>query len=632
MSAPPGAPVRHPAHASARPGPRGNKTRTVRAPRHRPPGPPSPLAPRVGVPRKRQAFVTFLMLGVLLVFAGRLIQIQGIDSGDLAAQALNTRLVTSEIDVQRADIVDRNGVVLATSIDRVNVHANQQLVATWSRASDQKVLASGPKDAAALLAPILGMSEAKLEGLLTGDKRFIYVAKDVSTETWDLIKAEGIQGIYAEPTSQRLYPNGNVAGNVVGFVGGRSDKPGQWGNAGLEYAFEGTLQGKAGSVTYERGGGGLVIPTGIREESPAVPGSTVVTTLDRDLQWLAQQRAEKAVHDTRASSAIVIVQDVKTGQIYALVDTDSVDPSDPGATPTADRGSRAASSVFEPGSTAKVVTMAALLEEGLATPTSQYVAPYEFTTKKHITFNDSHEHDDWPLTLNGILVRSSNTGTVIAGKPLSLEQRYDYLTRFGLGTTTHVGLPGESHGILRTPDEWYGRTQDAVLFGQGVAVTALQTSQVYATIANGGVRVQPTVVSGFDQADGTFVPRETAEPVRVISEETSHELMSMLESVVLDGTGENARIPGYRVAGKTGTAQAAGPDGKMSDIVASFVGIAPAEDPRIVVTVIVFNPKSSIWGGDVAAPVFADVATAALQALQVPPSTGKPESYPVTWQ
>src|SRR5690606_4618862 len=329
---------------------------------------------------------------------------------------------------------------------------------------------------------------------------------------------------------------------------------------------------------------------------------------------------------------VVVVSDAKTGEILALADSYSVDPNNPGATPAHNRGSHAVSDVFEPGSTAKVITMAAALEEGVATPESRYVAPYQYTTENNQTFRDSHEHADQKLTLAGILVSSSNTGTIQVGQQLSDEVRYDYMRAFGLGEPTGVGLPGESAGILHPWEKWDGRTKYATMYGQGVSATALQTAQVYQIIANGGVRVQPTVIKSFIGPDGTVTEPERSAPQRVISEDTAKQLMLMLESVTQEGTGRLARIDGYRVAGKTGTAQAADGQGGLTSIVSSFVGIAPADDPRIVVTVILYDPKSSIWGGDVAAPVFHVVATFALQSLRVPPSGSTETMYPTTWE
>jgi cell division protein FtsI (penicillin-binding protein 3) len=330
---------------------------------------------------------------------------------------------------------------------------------------------------------------------------------------------------------------------------------------------------------------------------------------------------------------MVVVTDVQTGEVLALGDSAPVDPNDPAASDPKNRGSRAVSTVFEPGSTAKVITMAAALEEGIATPISQFVAPYQYTTANDQTFKDSHEHPDQKLTLAGILVTSSNTGTIQVGQQLSEEKRYEYLEAFGFGQPTGVGLPGESGGILHPWEKWDGRTKYAVLYGQGVSVTAVQTAQVYQTVANGGVLQPPTIVRGFQNEDGTFTPRKVGEPRRVISEETAAQLMLMLEDVTEDGTGREAQIPGYRVAGKTGTAQAADGNGGLTSIVSSFVGIAPADDPRIVVSVIIFDPKgSAVWGGAVAAPVFRDVATFALQQLRVPPSGPAERLFPTTWE
>ncbi|WP_236683533.1 peptidoglycan D,D-transpeptidase FtsI family protein [Demequina aurantiaca] len=590
------------------------------------------VAPTVGKPVKRQRILAVLLLALLVVFAGRLVLVQGVQAAELSEEALASRLVTTEVDSERADIVDRNGVVLATSVKRYNVGVNQKLIAQFKRTENQQVVAEGPLDAAKILAPILGLKESELAAQMVGDSTFKYIAKDITPETWELIQDENIYGIEPEPTSERIYPNGDIAGNVVGFVAGSADGPGERGAAGTELEYEDELLGKPGSITYEKGGGGTIIPTGTHEETPAVPGSTVVLTLDRDIQWQTQKLVEAAVKKTGTERAMVTVEDVQTGEILALVDSGSVDPNDPGATKADARGARTVSTVFEPGSTGKVITMAAALEEGVATPLSEYKAPYKYTTPNNQTFHDSHDSGTQKLTLAGVLVHSSNTGTVQIGEKLSQETRYKYLTAFGFGEPTNVGLPDESGGILHPWEEWDGRTKYAVLYGQGVSVTALQTAQVYQTVANGGVRLQPTIVKGLQHPDGTFTPRELDEPTRVVSEKTASELMLMLEDVTEDGTGKNAQIEGYRVAGKTGTAQAADASGKLTKIIASFVGVAPADNPRIVVSVIMYEPKTSIYGGEVAAPLFKDVSTFALQALRVPPSGTPAKLYPTTWE
>jgi len=587
--------------------------------------------PKVGEPGRRQTMLSVASLLLLGVFAARLVDVQLVNAAPLAEEALAQRLVTADVTPARADIVDRNGVVLATSVERYNVWVNQTKIATWKRTEQGKVLAEGPLDAARILAPILGMNESELAADLVGDKTFEYLAKNITPEELDLVRAERISGIEWEATSERLYPNGDIAGNVIGFMAEDGQSPGTVGMAGVEKMYQDELTGIPGSQTYERSRYGTIIPTGIHSETPAVDGSTVQLTIDRDIQYYTQQALDQALTTTGASGGTVTVMDNRSGEILALADSGAVDPNNPGATAANQRGSGAVQEVFEPGSTAKTITMAAALEEGIATPTSQFVAPYAYETP-YRTFHDSHAHADEKLTLAGVLVKSSNTGTIQIGQQMSDETRYDYMRKFGLGEPTNLGLPNESAGILHPYEEWDGITKYATMFGQGVAVTAVQNAQVYGVVANNGLRVSPTIVKGFENADGTFTPRENAEPVRVISEATAKALMGMLVEVTEDGTAPKAAIDGYLVAGKTGTAQEPDENGALNRIVASFVGIAPADNPRIVVSVVLYDPKSSIWGGETAAPVFHDVATFALQTLRVPPTKGEVTRYPTTWE
>uniref|UniRef100_UPI00356B2EDF peptidoglycan D,D-transpeptidase FtsI family protein n=1 Tax=Actinotalea sp. TaxID=1872145 RepID=UPI00356B2EDF len=360
---------------------------------------------------------------------------------------------------------------------------------------------------------------------------------------------------------------------------------------------------------------------------PAIPGRDVQLTIDRDVQFIAQQAIDEQVSATGAQWGTVEVYDVQTGEILALADSGTIDPNNP----TDADPARAAASVYEPGSTAKVITMAAILEQGIATPTSTYSVPYTFTVENGQTFKDSHEHETLNLTLAGILAESSNTGTVMVGQNVPKAVRHDYLAKFGLGSTTGVGLPGESAGLLHDAEDWDGRSEYAVLFGQAVAVTTLQATQVFATLANHGERVAPHIVKAIADEDGVLQPVEQPEPTQVVSEETADTIVRMLEGAVADGTGGNASVPGYRIAGKTGTAQAFEGNGVVKNV-ASFIGIAPADDPRIVVNVTVYDPKSSIYGGSVAAPVFSEVTSHTLQYLGIPPSGTTPDLYPTTWE
>jgi cell division protein FtsI (penicillin-binding protein 3) len=287
--------------------------------------------------------------------------------------------------------------------------------------------------------------------------------------------------------------------------------------------------------------------------------------------------------------------------------------------------------VYEPGSTAKVITMAAAIETGVATPETPFTVPYQYTTPNGQTFKDSHEHPTLQLTLAGVFAESSNTGTIQAGEPIPEQVRYDYLRKFGFGQVAGVGLPGESGGILWPADTWDGRSKYAVLFGQALSTTVLQNTQVFATIANDGVRVQPHLVKGTVGPDGQLVPVDLTPPERVISSETADTVMRMLETAVVDGTGGNGAVPGYRIGGKTGTAQAF-EGGGVIKYVASFIGVAPVDDPRIAVNVVLYSPKTEIYGGVVAAPVFRDVTSFTLQHLGIPPTGTAPETYPTTWE
>ncbi|WP_291377662.1 penicillin-binding protein 2 [Demequina sp.] len=585
----------------------------------------------MGEPGRRQTLLSVASLLLLGVFVARLVDVQLVNAAPLAEEALAQRLVTVEVTPPRGDIVDRNGVVLATSVERYDVAVDQVTLAKWQRTDDGTVVAEGPFDAAQILAPILGLNESELAADLVGDKTFQYLAKNVTAEQLELVRAERIHGITWDAVSERLYPNGDIAGNVIGFMAEDGESTDAVGMAGVELLYEDELTGTAGSQTYEKSRYGTMIPTGLHSETPAVDGWTVMLTLDRDIQYFTEQALEKALAKYGARAGSIVVMDSRTGEILALADSGSVDPRDPGATPANQRGSRAVSTVFEPGSTAKTITMAAALEEGIATPTSEFVAPYEYETP-YRTFRDSHPHPDQKLTLAGILVNSSNTGTIQVGQQMSDETRYKYMRAFGLGEPTNMGLPDESSGILHPYEDWDGITRYATMYGQGVAVTGVQTVQVYGVIANEGLRISPTIVKGFEAADGTVTARENAEPVRVVSEDTAKAIMGMLVEVTEDGTAPQARIDGYLVAGKTGTAQAPDENGELTKLVTSFVGIAPADDPRIVVSVVLYDPTSSIWGGTTAAPVFKDVATFALQTLRVPPTKGEVTRYPTTWE
>lgn len=590
-----------------------------------------PLPPRPGRPEIRQRWLVGIAAVVVLVFLVRLVHVQLIEGPSLAADAEARRTATAVTPAHRGDITDANGVVLATSVDRYTVVADPKAIKDFRGAGrptvDGKEVEDGALGIAQLLAPILDVPKNELAARLVGESRYEVLAKNVVPEVQRAIADLGIRAyVRTDLTSRRTYPSGTVAGSLVGFV---DDE--QTGQGGIEAAYDELLAGTAGSDTYERSLDGLRIPAAGQESVPAVPGDDVQLSLVHDIQWKAQDAVDEAKRETGAEYGIAIVQDVRTGELVALADSGSVNPNDRSTAAVA-QGSRAVKDVFDPGSTGKVITMAAALEGGHWTPDSQFVVPYSFTTPNGQTFHDSHHHPTQRLTLTGVLAQSSNTGTVQVGEKIPLQERQDYLEKFGFGQPTGLGLPGESVGLMPPDDvaDWDGRTRYTVLFGQGLSVNAMQATSVFSTVANGGVRMTPTLFEGSTSPDGTTTPAERAPGERVISEETADTLLEMMETVTEDGgTGVNAAVPGYRVAGKTGTAQM--PAGNGWTYMASFIGVAPADDPRYTVAVFLKSPHSSIFGGDVAAPVFSDIMGFTLQKMDVPPSTTQGKRLKTEW-
>ncbi|MGN6301130.1 MAG: peptidoglycan D,D-transpeptidase FtsI family protein [Angustibacter sp.] len=568
---------------------------------------------------------------VLSLFAVQLLRLQALDASAMAKQALGSRLTTVTVDATRGQIVDRDGVVLATSLERYNVTVDQTTVAGYFRYERDPVTGAkhkvvlGIDGAARDLAPLLRMDVAAVRAKLTGDRRFAYVAKGVTPETWRKVDALQIPGIYPETTSQRAYPADGVGASVVGFMS-KDGKP----LGGLELKLNRELTGEDGSVTYERDPAGRHIPTGDVEQKAAVPGANVQLTIDRDLQWKAEQLLQAKVDESGALSGTVVVM-TRDGRILALANAPTFDPNVPSKAKPANLSNRALSEVYEPGSTSKLMTAAAVLEEGVVTPTTPFTVPGHIQ-RAGKTFHDSHDHAPERLTFAGVLAKSSNVGTIMAGEKLSPATMYSYLTRFGIGQPSGLGFPGESRGILAQPKDWSGSQRYTVLFGQGLSVNAVQAAGVYQTIANDGVRVQPQLVAGTVRADGSLSAAPAPKQVRVVSAKTAASLRLMLEGVVsAEGTAPEAKIPGYRVAGKTGTAQRFDPTcGCYRGYTGSFIGMAPADDPQLVVAVTLQRPLRGYYGGTVAAPVFREVMTYALQKLQIPPTGSKSPKISIT--
>ncbi|MFJ9419532.1 peptidoglycan D,D-transpeptidase FtsI family protein [Streptomyces sp. NPDC101227] len=616
----------------------------------RPAARPAPAPLRLGSPRPRLRLISLALTLILLVFVVRLFQVQAVDSGAFAAKANENRYVPVKLAAERGAITDRDGVALATTVDAYDITADPSLLAR-----DRTGIDDAPQRAAKLLAPVLHEDRGTLaDKLAKRGTRYVLLSRQQTPQVWKRIKdlrktldAEAaaapksaprpnvLVGIFADKHSKRIYPNKDLASGVLGFV--NSDGKGR---GGIEAQLEAALAGKEGKLVYAQSGGRRV-PTGDTQEHPAVPGSDVRLTLDRDIQWAAQQAITKQVRKSRADRGYVVVQDTRTGQILALANSPGFDPNDVSKADPEALGNAALTDAYEPGSTSKLMSMAAILEEGVATPSTRVTVPNRLHRGDRL-FADDVDHATWHLTLNGVLAKSSNIGTILAAGELGETQPqanrvlYSYLRKFGIGKPTGLGFPGETDGILAKPQAWNTSQQYTIPFGQGLSLNALQAASVYSTIANGGERIAPTLVRGTTGPDGRYTPAPKPERHRVVSKETAATLAAMLESVVDDkeGTGPKAKIDGYRVGGKTGTSNRVDPKtGRYRGYTASFAGFAPADKPRITVYCAIQNPTTgSYFGGQICGPIYRQVMEFALKTLQVPPTGTKPPHLPVTFK
>lgn len=583
--------------------------------------PPKPSAKLTMLHNRRARGVAVMVLAVLLALCLRMVQLQ-VFGGSAAAAARQERLTKVPLIAQRGTITDSTGVPMAQSVERRNIFIDQTKVGLKRTVNGQD--REGVDQAAEDLAGALGVTKESLLPKLQGNRRFMYIAKNVMPDVWRKVQTLKIPAIASQKTYVRVYPGGVVGGSLLGFVSGSPDGVSTGsGQAGVEAMEQGALAGSNGSMTYEAGLNGQLIPSTSVQEQPQTDGSKVSLTVDSALQFYAQQAITAQVQATRAQWGSVVVMDPKTGNILALADSPSVDPAKPGATPAADRGSNALGAIFEPGSTAKLITAAAALQEGAVHQKDRFEIGSSYKASNGQKVVDAEKHGKEKLTLSGILAQSSNIGTAMVGTKLSKDTRYRYLKDFGMGQPTGLGFPGESSGILHPVSDWDDRTGITVLFGQGVASTSLQAVEPFATIANNGVRMAPRLVNTVTAPDGRVTTTPQRAATDVVSPKTAGEVRQMLSGVTNTkskiATGTAAAIPGYQVAGKTGTSQAPYKGG-YSGYTSSFVGMVPADDPKLVVGVFLQRPKKGYFGGTVAAPVFKDVTQYALKHYRIPPS------------
>lgn len=599
------APVRRPVSrggAGQGSGKRGSTRRERRAGRSRRP------------PRRLSRPPAQRLVGLLVVFVlgfsailVRLVVLQVADASAYQELAHTQRGRVISVPAPRGSIFDRDLHELAMSLPAKAVFVDPALV-------------HKPMHVARSAAAVLDLSAAEVYAAVTAsDDRFVYLARGVDLETAERLEDMKLPGVGFLEETRRYYPAGAVASQVLGFAGVDGA-----GLEGLERQYDSLLSGRMGQAQVEEDPSGRMIPQAIRRDDPPVPGRDIVLTIDQDLQYLAQTSLERAVRTNKARGGTVIVMDPRTGDVLAMATYPWFDPNEFASSTPEEWRNRAITDVFEPGSVNKVIMAAATLELGLVTLDQRFNIFDEIRIFDR-TYHDAHSHGMQQMTLADIVAQSSNVGAITVAELLGDEMLASYLYEFGFGKRTGIGFPGESPGILAPPEEWWGTTLPSISIGQGVAVTALQMAGVYATIANRGVSVRPRLVRGTLGNDGAFAPSPSSPARRVISEVTASAVTQILSHAVQVGTGGEAEIPGFWVAGKTGTAQKPKPNapGYSDKYVASFIGITPASDPALVVAAVLDEPATK-YGGVAAAPLFQEVARFALASLRVPPAPKPP--------
>ena len=589
-------------------------------PRRRPVPIPPPRPPRrkrgiarLGNPNARLRICLAVLLALFVVIGGRLVQIQTSEGYRYATMAAEGRRVTEELYAPRGAILDRDGNVLAHDVQGATIAADPGYVENDAERAE----------VAEAVAPLLGMSTAAVEEKLArtthadgSPNRYVVLKKKVPLAVGDAVNRlrESIPSLIVQEDKLREVPGGDLAANVVGYTGTEGT-----GLAGLEAGYDDVLKGVDGKRVYDKGiTGGQEIPDGYHKTIPARAGSDLVLTLDRDLQYQADKLLTERLAATKAWTGSAIVMDAKTGEILAMVSADTT----PAAKKKGTVPELATAAVVEPGSVHKALTIAAGLDAGVIRPDSVLTLP-ETIEKGGTTYRDTHDHGSPRYTLMGVLAQSSNVGTIMVADKLGADRLYAYQRAFGLGTKTGIGLPGESRGIVQPPSNWSGPSAGSIPIGLGVAATPLQMTALYATLANGGMKVQPQLVKNIVGSDGTVRKPQGPRPERVVSEEAAKTVVRDMTAIATpEGTAPLAAVPGYQVAGKTGTGKRAEGNKYMAGNVTSFIGIVPADSPRYVISVFIHTPEGV--GGAIAGPMFSDLAGFTLRRYGVSPSGAAP--------
>jgi cell division protein FtsI (penicillin-binding protein 3) len=551
--------------------------------------------------RLRAVFVVFSLL--FLVVVGRLTQLQVVDGAPLEALGQQQRTRSVELAADRGSMLDRHGNDLALSLPRPTIYADPSQI-------------DDPAATAIALAPVLGIPVVDLTARLASDGEFAWVARQVSHEQAAAVADLHLAGIHQVDEQARIRPSDDLLRSVLGSVNVDSA-----GRAGLELQYDGVLVGDPGEVVLERDPNGRTIPGSRHEVTPARSGDDLVLTIDLGLQYAAESALAAQIERMGARAGTVIISVPGTGEILAMANLEV--PGDGGAAvPTGNN--LALTAVFEPGSVNKVITLAAALEEGVISPTSVLAVPDELQVSDHL-FTDHEPHPTSSWTPTDILATSSNVGTIMLARELGPDRIDSYLRRFGFGERTALDFPNESPGLLLDPGNWSGTSIGSIPIGQGIAVTPMQMLSAYNVIANGGRYVEPRLVLATIDADGERHDATPAASEQVVSETTARAVRDMMVAVVDAGTGRQAAIDGYAVAGKTGTARKPQDNGTYQDAagnyhyVTTFAGFVPAQDPQLSIIVVIDEPSASTYASAVSAPVFAELARYALRQYRIPP-------------
>lgn len=566
--------------------------------------------------------MAFIAIGIRLVF------IQAVESPQDEKELLRqreARLTTVVLPAPRGKILDRTGAVLAQSIEARYIYA------------DPSEITNAPA-VAARLSPLLGVPTSKLVPLIAKHKRsdgvwsqFEYLARDVDLPTANKIAALKITGIGQGRDEKRDEPGADLASNLIGFTG--ADHTGL---EGIEASFDRVLRGTDGSNVYETGnpdtsGGKLdkPIPGGYHRETPARPGTTVELTIDRDLQFEVERSLSEHLQEVHATMGAAVVLDVQTGEVLAQASFPTYNAAEPGGSTQAERADVASSQPYDPGSIHKAITIGAALQEGVITPQSSVTVGPALRIGGVLFPDDEPQKSGTKLTIPGVMALSSDVGTIRIADRLGKDKLYAYQKKFGLGTASGEGMPGEVNGALLPPDEWSGSAYGSVPIGYSVDATLIQMVAAYNAIANNGTYIQPHLIKDTIAPDGKVTPGTAPQTHQVLTPQVASELRTILQAPVdvPGATGTRAKVPNYLVAGKTGTASKLVDGQYTSYNSGSFIGMAPADHPRFVIGVYADVPKGS--GGQVAAPAFSDMMSTTLWHYQVPPTTAQPPSFKI---